>query len=44
MNSMIEDLARDRIRQIHRDAERQRQLRRARIARRAAQARSAGQL
>lgn len=44
MNSMIEDLARDRIRQLHRDAERQRQIRRARLARRAAKTRSAGQL
>jgi hypothetical protein len=44
MSSMIEDLARDRIRQIHRDAEQQRQIRRARDARRAAKARSAAQL
>jgi hypothetical protein len=39
---LIEDLARDRIRQINRDAEQQRQIRRARDARRAAKARSAG--
>jgi hypothetical protein len=44
MSLMIEDLARDRIRQIQRDTERQRQIRRARDARRAAKARSAAQL
>ena len=44
MNPMIEDLARDRIHQIQRDTERQRLIRRARIARHAAKARIAGQL
>jgi hypothetical protein len=36
MSSMIEDLARDRMREIQRDTERARQIRRARSARRAA--------
>ena len=44
MSLMIEDLARDRIQQIRRDAEQSRQIRRAREARRAAKARSAAQL
>lgn len=44
MSMLIEDLARDRIREIQRDVERQRQIRRARDARRAAKARSAAQL
>ncbi len=35
MSSLIEDLARDRIRQIERDAERTRQVRRAKAARKA---------
>jgi hypothetical protein len=43
MSVMIEDLARDRIRQIQRDTERRRQSRQARTARRAAKARSAAQ-
>jgi hypothetical protein len=36
MNLLIEDLVRDRTQQIHRDAERRRQIRRARGAQRAA--------
>ena len=44
MSMLIEDLARDRIRQINRDAEQQRQVRRARAARRAAKARAAAEL
>ncbi len=35
MSSLIEDLARDRIRQIERDTERTRQVRRAKAARKA---------
>ena len=42
MSSMIEDLARDRIREIQRDTERARQVRRARAARRAAKGISQG--
>jgi hypothetical protein len=38
MSSLIEDLARDRMREIQRDAESSRQIRRARDARRAAKA------
>ena len=38
MSSLIEDLARDRMREIQRDAESSRQIRRAREARRAAKA------
>ena len=44
MSMLIEDLARDRIRQINRDVEQQRQARRARDARRSAKARSAADL
>ena len=44
MSMLIEDLARDRIRQIQRDAEQQRQIRRARDARRAAKARLVAEL
>jgi hypothetical protein len=44
MSLLIEDLARDRIREIQRDVERQRQVRRARESRRAAKARSIAQL
>jgi hypothetical protein len=43
MSVMIEDLARDRIRQLQRDTERRRQIRQARTARRAAKALSAAQ-
>jgi hypothetical protein len=41
MNLLIEDLARDRIREMQRDGERARQIRRARQARRAAKAQRA---
>jgi hypothetical protein len=42
MNMMIEDLARDRMRQIERDSERARQIRQARVAGKAAKAAKAG--